>query len=124
MGNDNPQELLTDAESEMVSEEPPNREDYLDLLDEVFDGIDAVELLADAEIDLSGFLLRTELQMACQQKSHTSTFVFEGSLGALAESQLDLLSDEEVLCYLQAEGINCEQFIFRTMEVIKRNLIT
>ena len=120
MGNDNPQELLTDAESEMVSEEPPNRED----LDEVFNGIDAVELLADAEIDLSAFLLRTELQMACQQKSHTSTFVFEDSLGALAESQLDLLSDEEVLCYLQAEGINCEQFIFRTMEVIKCNLIT
>ena len=124
MGNDNPQELLTDAESEMVSEEPPNREDYLDILDEVFDGIDAVELLADAEIDLSAFFLRTEIQMACRQKSHTSTLVFEGSLGALAESQLDLLSDEEVLCYLQAEGINCEQFIFRTMEVIKRNLIT
>ena len=54
MGNDNPQELLTDAESEMVSEEPPNREDYLGILDEVFDGIDAVELLADAEIDLGG----------------------------------------------------------------------
>ena len=124
MGNDNPQELLTDAESEMVSEEPPNREDYLGILDEVFDGIDAVELLADAEIDLSAFLLRTELQMACQQKSHTSTFVFEGSLGALAEGQLDLLSDEEVLCCLQAEGINCEQFIFRTMEVIKTILIT
>ena len=124
MGNDNPQELLTDAESEMVSEEPPNHEDYLDILDEVFDGIDAVELLADAEIDLSAFLLRTELQMACRQKSHTSTFVFESSLGALAESQLDLLSDEEVLCYLQAEGINCEQFIFRTMEAIKCNLIT
>ena len=124
MGNDNPQELLTDAESEMVSEEPPNREDYLDILDEVSNGIDAVELLAGAEIDLSAFLLRTELQMACRQKSHTSTLVFEDSLGALAESQLDLLSDEEVLCYLQAEGINCEQFIFRTMEVIKRNLIT
>jgi hypothetical protein len=123
MGNDNPQELLTDAESEMVSEEPPNREDYLDRLDAVFDGIDAVELLADAEIYFSAFLLRTEIQMACQQKSHTSTFVFEDSLGALVESQLDLLSDEEVLCYLQAEGINCEQFICRTMEVIKGNLI-
>ena len=123
MGNDNPQELLTDAESEMVSEEPPNREDYLGILDEVFDGIDAVELLADAEIDLSTFLLRTELQMACRQKSHTSTLVFEDSLGALAESQLDLLSDEEVLCYLQAEGIDCEHFISRTIHLIKDSLI-
>ena len=50
--------------------------------------------------------------------------MFEVPLEALFEAELDVLSDEEVLCYLQAEGINCEQFIFRTMEVIKGNLIT
>ena len=127
MGNQEHQEQSTDLESEILSEEPPSFEEQPDLLNKVFDAnidrIDAVELLADAEIDLSAFLLRAELQMERQQKSHKSTFMFEDLLETLVESQLDMLSDEKVLCYLQAEGINCEQFISRTMNVIKGNLI-
>ena len=50
--------------------------------------------------------------------------MFESSLEALVEAELDLLSDEEVLCYLQAEGIDCEQFISRTIHRIKDSLVT
>ena len=128
MGNQEHQEQSTDLESEILSEEPPSFEEQPDLLNKVFDAnidrIDAVELLAEAEIDLSAFVLCVESHMEYEQKSHKSTFMFEAPLEALFEVELDVLSDEEVLCYLQSEGINCEQFIFRTMEVIKGNLIT
>ena len=123
MGNDNPQELLTDVEAEMISEEPPSCENSLGVLDEVFDGISAVELLANAEINLSAFLLCVESPMERQQKLDKSTFMFEAPLDALFEAELDVLSDEEVLCYLQAEGIDCELFIARTMNASKDSLI-
>ena len=107
----------------MVSEEPPSFEEQLDLLDKVFndniDEIDVVALFADAEIDLSAFLLYVELQMERQQRSDKSAFMFEGSLEVLFEAELDLLNDEDVLRYLQAEGINCEQFVSRALHLIE-----
>ena len=127
MGNQDPQVQSTDLESEILSEEPPSFEEQPDLLNKVFDAnidrIDAVELLADAEIDLSAFALCVESHMEYEQKSHKSTFMFEAPLEALFEAELDVLSDEEVLCYLQAEGIDCEQFISRTIHLIKDSLI-
>ena len=127
MGSQEHQEQSTDLESEILSEEPPSFEEQLDVLDKVFDAnidrIDAVELLADAEIDLSAFALCVESHMKYEQKLCKSRCMFEDPLEALFEAELDVLSDEEVLCYLQAEGINCEQFISRTMNVIKGNLI-
>ena len=127
MGNQEHQEQSTDLESEILSEEPPSFEEQPDLLNKVFDAnidrIDAVELLANAEIDLSAFVLCVESHMEYKQKSCKSTLMFESSLEALVEAELDLLSDEEVLCYLQAEGIDCEQFISRTMHLIKDSLI-
>ena len=127
MGNQEHQEQSTDLESEILSEEPPSFEEQPDLLNKVFDAnidrIDAVELLANAEINLSAFVLCVESHMEYEQKSCKSTLMFESSLEALVEAELDLLSDEEVLCYLQAEGIDCEQFISRTMHLIKDSLI-
>ena len=127
MGNQEHQEQSTDLESEILSEEPPSFEEQPDLLNKVFDAnidrIDAVELLANAEIDLSAFVLCVESHMEYEQKSCKSTLMFESSLEALVEAELDLLSDEEVLCYLQAEGIDCEQFNSRTMHLIKDSLI-
>ena len=127
MGNQEHQEQSTDLESEILSEEPPSFEEQPDLLNKVFDvnidRIDAVELLADAEINISAFALCVESHMEYEQKSCKSTLMFESSLEALVEAELDLLSDEEVLCYLQAEGIDCEQFISRTMHLIKDSLI-
>ena len=128
MGNQERQEQSTDLESEILSEEPPSFKEQSDLLNKVFDAsidrIDAVELLADAEINLSGFALCVESHMENGQKSYKSTCMFEGSLEALFEMELDALSDEEVLYYLQAEGIDCEQFISRTTHLIKESLIT
>ena len=125
MGNQEHQEQSTDLESEILSEEPPSFEEQPDLLNKVFDAkfdrVDAVELLADAEINLSAFCV--EPHMEYEHKSYKSTCMFEDPLGALFESELDVLSDEEVLCYLQAEGIDCEQFISRTMHLIKDSLI-
>ena len=127
MGNQEHQEQSTDLESEILSEEPPSFEEQPDLLNKVFDvnidRIDAVELLANAEIDLSAFALCGESHMEYEHKSYESTFMFGSSLEALFEVELDVLSDEEVLCYLQAEGIDCEQFISRTMHLIKDSLI-
>ena len=127
MGNQEHQEQSTDLESEILSEEPPSFEEQPDLLNKVFDAnidrIDAVELLAQAEINLSAFALCGESHMEYEQKSYKSTFMFGSSLEALVEVELDVLSDEEVLCYLQAEGIDCEQFISRTMHLIKDSLI-
>ena len=61
MGNQEHQEQSTDLESEILSEEPPSFEEQPDLLNKVFganiDRIDAVELLANAEINLSAFAL-------------------------------------------------------------------
>ena len=122
MGNQEHQEQSTDLESETLSEEPPSFEEQPDLLNKVFDAnidrIDAVELLANAEIDLSAFVLCVESHMEYEQKSCKSTCMFEGSLEALFEAELDVLSDEEVLCYLQTEGINCQQFTSRTIRLI------
>ena len=127
MGNQEHQEQSTDLESEILSEEPPSFEEQPDLLNKVFDAnidrIDAVELLANAEINLSAFALCVEPRMEYEHKSYKSTFMFEAPLEALFEAELDVLSDEEVLCYLQAEGIDCEQFISRTMHLIKASLI-
>ena len=127
MGNQEHQEQSTDLESEILSEEPPSFEEQPDLLNKVFDAnidrIDAVELLADAEIDLSAFALCVESHMKYEQKLCKSRCMFEGPLEALFEAELDVLSDEEVLCYLQAEGIDCEQFISRTIPLIKVSLI-
>ena len=127
MGNQEHQEQSTDLESEILSEEPPSFEEQPDLLNKVFDAkfdrVDAVELLADAEINLSAFALCVESHMEYEQKSHKSTFMFEAPLEALFEVELDVLSDEEVLCYLQAEGIDCERFISRTIHLIKDSLI-
>ena len=127
MGNQENQEQSTDLESEILSEEPPSFEEQPALLNKVFDAnidrIDAVELLADAEINLSAFALCVESHMKYEQKSYKSRCMFEGPLEALFEAELDVLSDEEVLCYLQAEGIDCEQFISRTIHLIKVSLI-
>ena len=123
MGNQEHQEQSTDLESEILSEEPPSFEEQPDLLNRVFDAnidrIDAAELLADAEIDLSAFALCVGSHMKHEQKSYKSIFMFEASLETLFEAELDALSDEEVLYYLQAEGIDCERFISRTIHLIK-----
>ena len=67
MGNQEHQEQSTDLESEILSEEPPSFGEQPDLLNKVFDDnndrIDAVELLADAEINLSAFALCLESHM-------------------------------------------------------------
>ena len=127
MGNQEHQVQSTDLESEILSEEPPSFEEQPDLLNKVFDAnidrIDAVELLADAEINLSAFALCVESHMKYEQKLCKSRCMFEDPLEALFEAELDVLSDEEVLCYLQAEGIDCEQFISRTIPLIKVSLI-
>ena len=127
MGNQEHQEQSTDLEAEILSEEPPSFEEQPDLLNKVFDAnidrTDAVELLAQAEINLSAFVLCVGSHMEHKQKMYKSTFMFEAPLEILFEAELDVLSDEEVLCYLQAEGIDCEQFISRTTHLIKDILI-
>ena len=60
MSNEDQQNQSTEFESETNIEEPPSLEETLEVLDKVFDdsndGIDAAELLAEAEIVFSEFL--------------------------------------------------------------------
>ena len=127
MGNQEHQEQSTDLESEILSEEPPSFKKQPDLLNKVFDAnidrVDAVELLAVAEINLPAFALYVDSHMENGQKSYKRTCMVEGSLESVFEVELDVLSDEEVLYYLQAEGIDCKQFISRTIRLIKDSLI-
>ena len=122
MGNQDPQVQSTDVESEMISEEPPSFEEKLDVLDKVFDknfdAIDAAVLLAEAEIDLSSFLLRVQYQMEQYPKTIGSNSIAVTPLERLDEIDLDFLSDEEVLSYLQAEGIDCGLFLEKSCRSI------
>jgi len=122
MSNDDQQNQSTEFESETNVEEPPSFEETLDVLDKVFDnnndGIDAAELLAEAEIDFSTFFQRVQCQMEQHQKTVGSYSGAAVPLERLGEIDLDLLSDEDVLSYLHAEGIDCEHFISKTMQLI------
>ena len=115
MSNEDQQNQSTEFESETIIEEPPSLEETLEVLDKVFDdnrdGIDAEKLLADAEIDVSEFLQRVQSQMEQYPKTIESRLIVVTPLERLDEMDLDFLSDEEVLSYLQAEGINCALFL-------------
>jgi hypothetical protein len=118
MSNEDQKNESTEFESESIVEEPPSLEETLEVLDRVFDdnndGIDAEKLLADAEIDVSEFLERVQCQMEQYPKTIENRLIVVTPLEQLDEMDLDFLSDEEVLSYLQAEGINCDIFIDKT----------
>ena len=122
MSNEDQKNQSTEFESETNFEEPPSVEEQLDVLDRVFDnnndGIDAEKLLADAEIDFSEFLQRVQCQMQQNPKTIEGRLIVVTPLERLDEIDLDFLSDEEVLSYLQAEGINCDIFIDKTCQLI------
>ena len=122
MSNEDQQNQSTEFESETNIEEPPSLEETLEVLDKVFDdnrdGIDAEKLLAYAEIDVSEFLQRVQCQMEQYPKTIESRLIVVTPLEQLVEMNLDFLSDEEVLSYLQAEGINCDMFIDKTCQLI------
>ena len=125
MRNENQQDQSTEFESEAIIEEPPSFEETLDVLDKVFDdnndGIDAEKLLADAEIDFSEFLQRVQSQMEQHSKTNGHNSIAVTPLERLDEIDLDFLSDDEVLFYLQAEGINCALFLENICRKIETN---
>ena len=122
MSNEDQKKESTEFESESIVEEPPSFEETLEVLDRVFDnnndGIDAEKLLADAEIDVSEFLQRVQCQMEQYPKTVERRLIVVTPLERLDEMDLEFLSDEEVLSYLQAEGINCDMFIDKTCQLI------
>ena len=124
MSNEDQINQSTEFESETNSEEPPSFEKSLDVLDRVFDnnndGIDAEKLLADAEIDFSEFLQRVQCQMEQYSKTNEHNAIAVTPLERLDEIDLDFLSEEDILCYLQAEGINCDLFLEKACRSIRR----
>ncbi len=122
MSNEDQQNQSTEFESETNIEEPPSLEETLEVLDKVFDdnrdGIDAEKLLADAEIDFPEFLHRVQCQMQQNPKTIERRLIVVTPLERLDEMDLDFLSDEEVLSYLQAEGINCDAFLNKSYRLI------
>ena len=128
MSNEDQQNQSTEFESETNIEEPPSLEETLEVLDKVFednnDGIDAEKLLADAEIDVSEILQRVQCQMEQYPKTIESRLIVATPLERLDEMDLDFLSDEEVLSYLQAEGINCEEIVSKAIQLIEANSVS
>ena len=124
MSNEDQQSQSTEFESEAIIEEPPSFEETLDGLDKVFDdkndGIDAEKLLAEAEIDFSEFLQRVQCQMEQYPKTIENRLTVATPLERLDEIDLDFLSDEEVLSYLEAEGIECGLFLDKACRLIVR----
>ena len=128
MGNQRPEKQLADLESGMISEESPNCGDSSQILDE-FDNnqltaIDVETLLAEADIDLSAFLSRAKVKIDGLQKLNRPKFAPQQSLETLSETDLMLLSDNEVLCYLEAEGIDCDAFLESACSRIKNRTAT
>ena len=128
MGNQRPEKQLADLESGMISEESPNCGDSSQILDE-FDNnqltaIDVETLLAEAEIDLSAFLSRAKVKIEGLQNLNRHKFAPQQSLETLSETDLMLLSDNEVLCYLEAEGIDCDAFLESACSRIKNRTAT
>ena len=125
MSNEDQQSQSTEFESEAIIEEPPSFEETLDGLDKVFDdkndGIDAEKLLAEAEIDFSEFLQRVQCQMEQYPKTMANRLTVATPLEWLDEIDLDCLSDEDVLHYLQVEGINCALFLDHVCDRIETN---
>jgi len=124
MSNEDQKFQSTEFESEAIIEEPPSFEKILEVLDKEFDnnneGIDAEKLLADAEIDVSEFLERVQCQMEQYPKTIESRLIVATPLERLDEIDLEFLSDEEVLSYLQAEGIDCGLFLDKACRSIGR----
>ena len=128
MGNQRPEKQLADLESGMISEESPNCGDSSQILDE-FDNnqltaVDVETLLAEADIDLSAFLSRAKVKIDGLQKLNRPKFAPQQSLETLSETDLMLLSDNEVLCYLEAEGIDCDAFLESACSRIKNRTAT
>mgnify|MGYP003312054350 CR=1 FL=1 len=125
MSNEDQQNQSTELESENNFEEPPSFEETLDALDKVFDddseGIDAAGLLREAEIKFSEFLQCVQCQMEKYSRTIACNSIGLIPLERLNERDLDFLSDEDVLCYLQAEGINCELFLGDICDRIETN---
>ena len=123
MSKEDQQNQSTEFESEAIIEEPPSFEETLDGLDKVFDdkndGIDAEKLLAEAEMDFSEFLQRVQCQMEQYPKTIENRLTVATPLERLDEIDLDLLSDDEVLYYLQVEGIDCGSFLDKACRSIR-----
>ena len=115
MSNEDQQNQSTEFEPETNFEEPPSSEEAVEVLEKEIDnnndGIDAEKLLADAEIDVSEILERVQCQMEQYPKTIESRLTVVTPLEQMDEMDLDFLSDEEVLSYLQAEGIDCDNFL-------------
>ena len=125
MSNEDQKNQSTEFESEAIVEEPPSFEETLEVLEKEIDnnndGIDAEKLLTDAEIDISEILERGQCQMEQYPKTIESRLVVVTPLEQLVEMDLDFLSDEEVLSYLQAEGIDCAFFLDDACHQIETN---
>ena len=123
MSNEDQQNQSTEFESETNIEEPPSLEETLEVLDKVFDqcfdGIDAVELLARAEIDLFTFISCVAWPIKSQNNSKRCAVTPERSLENLTELEVMHLSDVELNYYLEVEEIDCNRFLFEMIELIE-----
>ena len=125
MGNQRTRRRPTDAQWRQLYSSPPDASNA-PLLDDVMqadrpDWSAAERLLAEADIDLSGFLASAQKRIETLQRRTGLSPAPGRPIESLTESEFMELTDEDVLCFLEAEGIDCGAFLTRVSELIENN---
>ena len=125
MGNQRTRRRPTDAQWRQLYSSPPDASNA-PLLDDVMqadrpDWSAAERLLAEADIDLSGFLASAQERIQTLQRRTGLSPAPGRPIESLTESEFMELTDEDVLCFLEAEGIDCGAFLTRVSELIENN---
>ncbi len=122
MGNQRTRRRPTDAQWRQLYSSPPDAGNALLLHDviqaERLDGNAAERLLASADIDLSGFLASAQKRIETLQRRTGLSPAPGRPIETLTESEFMELTDDEVLCFLEVEGIDCGAFLTRVSELI------
>ena len=123
MGNQRTRRCPTDAQWRQLYSSPPDAGNALLLHDVIqadrLDGNAAERLLASADIDLSGFLASAQERIETLQRRTGLSPAPGQPIESLTEAEFMELADDDVLCFLEAEGIDCGAFLTRVSELIE-----
>ena len=123
MGNQRTRRCPTDAQWRQLYSSPPEAGNAPLLHDVIqadrLDGSAAERLLAEADIDLSGFLASAQERIETLQRRTGLSPAPGRPIETLIESEFMELTDDDVLCFLEVEGIDYDAFVAMATELIE-----
>ena len=123
MGNQRTRRRPTDAQWRQLYSSPPDAGNAPLLHDVIqavrLDGNAAERLLAEADIDLSEFLASAQERIETLQRRTGLSPAPGRPIETLTEAEFMELTDNDVLSFLEAEGIDCGAFLTRVSELIE-----